>query len=223
MDKFEQELCRNHVVKDNLYGKRKLRTCVKWSGDADELATFKCTFPVIVNVLECLQTNGDSKSGVHWSALLRFDFIFATSGLQSYFIPCCSDYSNVAEHLLRFDRGCEWISSKCQTLVRYLETGRNDISIYNTLYGEAVDKCFFYRVDNEIMHIKHSKFLPWLSIYLGAKYPNPSACTFINSFLRHCLWCLTPLSTIFQLYGGGQLYWWRKPLTRRRSLTNFIT
>jgi hypothetical protein len=36
------------------------------------------------------------------------------------------------------------------------------------------------------------------------------------------LWCLSPLSIIFQLYRGGQLYWWRKPPTFRKSLTHIM-
>ena len=46
-------------------------------------------------------------------------------------------------------------------------------------------------------------------------------CEFKHGLVWFALLCLTPLSTLFQLYRGGQIYWLKKPECPEK--TNYLS
>jgi len=90
---------------------------------------------------------------------------------------------------------CSWL--KLLSILCLAIYGLSKITLYNN-YEFTNGKCF----ENFNRHCRHVVLIAVMS------YVSFEICSFLlNVGLVFGLWCLMPLSTIFQLYHDGKFYW----------------
>jgi hypothetical protein len=79
--------------------------------------------------------------------------------------------------------------------------GENHRLVASTHLWKVLYQDYSFCPDPLTNMVRIKKFLLWMNCYFVGM-------SRLGCFLFVC-WCLTPRSTIFQLYRGCQFYWWR--------------
>ncbi|CAC5367314.1 unnamed protein product [Mytilus coruscus] len=136
MEAFYNELDADILTKEELDGRRKLRTLceTRWTSRADSLYTFRVAFPVIISALEHLRQDGDDKAGQFLAAISRFEFIIG--------LVTTEHILQSIVHLTTFlqSKSCDLVAAvrECKLIIDQLSDERNDDAVWDALFDQAV-------------------------------------------------------------------------------------
>ncbi|CAC5385815.1 unnamed protein product [Mytilus coruscus] len=136
MEAFYNELDADILTKEELDGRRKLRTLceTRWTSRADSMYTFRVAFPVIISALEHLRQDGDDKAGQILAAISRFEFIIG--------LVTTEHILQSIVHLTTFlqSKSCDLVAAvrECKLIIDQLSDERNDDAVWDALFDQAV-------------------------------------------------------------------------------------